>query len=60
VERTSVTLTDEGGRLYEPAMPLLEGLEQAAASVIEGRTTMRGRLQLNMHPFFSQFVQDRL
>jgi hypothetical protein len=41
-------------------MPLLEGLEQAAASVIEGRTTIRGRLRVNMHPFFSQFIQDRL
>jgi hypothetical protein len=54
-----VMLTDEGGG-FMSRMPLLEGLEQAAASVIEGRTTIRGRLRVNMHPFFSQFIQDRL
>lgn len=59
VERTtrSVTLTDEGRRLYEQVVPLLDGLEQAAASVIEGRTAVRGRLRVNMHPFFSQLIR---
>src|SRR5947208_5177302 len=62
VERTtrSVALTEEGRRLYEQILPLLEGLEDAAASILEGRTTVRGRLRVNVHPFFPQLIQGAL
>lgn len=33
----SVTLTDEGRRLYEQVVPLLAALDEAASSVTEGR-----------------------
>lgn len=58
LERTtrSLKLTDEGQRLYKQVLPLLEGLEQAAASVVDGAAAIRGRLRVNMHPFFAQFM----
>jgi DNA-binding transcriptional LysR family regulator len=52
----SVTLTDEGRRFYEQIMPLLAGLEEAASSVAEGRTAVRGRLRVTVDPFFSRLV----
>lgn len=52
----SVTLTDEGRRFYEQIMPLLAGLEDAASSVAQGMTTVRGRLRVNVDPFFSRSV----
>jgi DNA-binding transcriptional LysR family regulator len=42
----SVTLTDEGRRFYEQIVPLLGGLEEAAASAAYGATAVRGRLRL--------------
>jgi DNA-binding transcriptional LysR family regulator len=53
----SVTLTDEGRRLYEQIGPLLSGLEEAAASVTEGRKLVRGRLRVQMHPTFAHFLE---
>lgn len=50
----SVSLTDEGQRFYANVMPLLSGLEEAAATAAQGRTTVRGRLRVNMDPFFSR------
>src|ERR1700712_1304422 len=38
-----VTLTDEGRRFYEQIVPLLGGLEEAAASAAAGATAVRGR-----------------
>src|SRR5471032_2041342 len=52
----SVTLTDEGRRFYEQVVPLLGGLEEAAASAAQGATTVRGRLRVNVDPFFSRLV----
>jgi DNA-binding transcriptional LysR family regulator len=49
----SVNLTDEGRRFYAQVMPLLSGLEEAAAVAAQGRTAVRGRLRVNMDPFFS-------
>src|SRR5579864_479464 len=57
----SVTLTDEGRRFYEQILPLLSGLEEAAASAAEGRTAVRGRLRVNVDMFFSRiFLGPRL
>jgi DNA-binding transcriptional LysR family regulator len=52
----SVTLTDEGRRFYEQIVPLLGGLEEAAASAAQGATAVRGRLRVNVDPFFSRLV----
>ncbi|HEY1987446.1 MAG TPA: LysR family transcriptional regulator [Terracidiphilus sp.] len=58
-ERTtrSVSMTDEGRRLYEQIGPLLTGLEDAVASVVERRTLVRGRLRVQMHPSFAHFLE---
>jgi DNA-binding transcriptional LysR family regulator len=52
----SVTLTDEGRRLYQQVVPLLEGLEEAAAAAAGGASAVRGRLRVNVDPFFSKIV----
>ncbi|QNI31696.1 LysR family transcriptional regulator [Alloacidobacterium dinghuense] len=58
-ERTtrSVSMTDEGRRLYEQIGPLLTGLEEAVASVMEGRALVRGRLRVQMHRTFAHFLE---
>ncbi len=58
LERTtrSVSLTDEGRRFYEQVTPLLAGLEEAAASAAQGTTTIRGRLRVNIDPYFSRLI----
>jgi DNA-binding transcriptional LysR family regulator len=50
----SVSLTDEGQRFYADVMPLLSGLEEAAATAAQGRTAVRGRLRVNVDPLFSR------
>jgi DNA-binding transcriptional LysR family regulator len=52
----ALTLTDEGRRFYEQVAPLLAGLEEATSSAAEGQTTVRGRLRVNVDPFFSRLV----
>ncbi|SHM61854.1 LysR family transcriptional regulator [Rhizobacter sp. OV335] len=52
----SVALTDEGRRFYEQVMPLLTGLEEAAASAALGTTAVRGRLRVNLDPYFSRLI----
>jgi DNA-binding transcriptional LysR family regulator len=52
----ALTLTDEGRRFYEQVAPLLAGLEDATSSAAEGQTTVRGRLRVNVDPFFSRLV----
>jgi len=57
----SVKLTDEGRRFYEKIVPLLSGLEEAAASASQGASAVRGRLRVNIDPFFSRlFLGPRL
>jgi len=58
LERTtrSVRLTEEGRRFYEQVMPLLAGLEEATASAAQGTTTIRGRLRVNVDPYFSRLI----
>jgi DNA-binding transcriptional LysR family regulator len=57
-ERTTrrVSLTDEGRRFHEKILPLLEGLEEAAVSAAQGKTMVRGRLRVNIDPYFSQLI----
>lgn len=52
----SVSLTDDGRRFFEQVMPLLTGLEEAAATATQGGTAVRGRLRVNMDPFFSRLI----
>jgi DNA-binding transcriptional LysR family regulator len=51
-----VSLTDEGRRFYEQVTPLIAGLEEAAATASGGATAVRGRLRVNIDPFFSRLV----
>lgn len=52
----SIALTDEGHRFYQQIAPLLAGLEEAAASATEGKVSVRGRLRVNVHPYFSRLM----
>ena len=58
LERTTrtVALSEEGRRLYEQIVPLLAGLEEAAASVATSKDAVRGTLRVNMDPFISQLI----
>jgi DNA-binding transcriptional LysR family regulator len=58
LERTtrSMTLTDEGRRFYEEAGPHLDGIEQAAMTAAGAAGVVRGRLRVNVDPFFSRVV----
>lgn len=52
----SIRLTDEGRRFYAQVLPLLSGLEEAAANAAQGATSVRGRLRVHMDPLFSRLV----
>jgi len=52
----SVSLTDEGRQFYQQVMPLLLGLEEAAATATGGAAVVRGRLRVNVDPFFSRLI----
>jgi DNA-binding transcriptional LysR family regulator len=58
LERTTrtMTLTDEGRRFYEEVGPHLDGIEQAAMIASGAAGTVRGRLRVNVDPFFSRIV----
>jgi DNA-binding transcriptional LysR family regulator len=52
----SLTLTDEGRRFYEQVGPHLAGIEEAAVEASGSANTVRGRLRVNIDPFFSRIV----
>ncbi|MCI0993732.1 LysR family transcriptional regulator [Pseudomonas corrugata] len=52
----SVKLTDEGRRLYEEIAPLLASLEEAATLASGSATAVRGRLRVNVDPYFSRLI----
>lgn len=56
IERTtrSLTLTDEGRRLYEQVGPHLTGIAEAAAMASGATHAVQGRLRVNVDPFFSR------
>jgi DNA-binding transcriptional LysR family regulator len=58
LERTTRTmmLTDEGRRFYEEVGPHLDGIEQAAMTAAGAASAVRGRLRVNVDPFFSRVV----
>jgi DNA-binding transcriptional LysR family regulator len=52
----SVTLTDEGRRFYEEAKPHLNAIEDAAAVASGATSAVRGRLKVDIDPFFLPLV----
>ena len=52
----SQTLTDEGRRLFESVSPHMSGIESAAAVASGSANVVRGRLRVNVDPFFSRTV----
>ncbi len=57
----SLGLTDEGRRFYEQVAPLLAGIEEAALLASGSAGVVRGRLRVNIDPFFSRaFVAANL
>jgi DNA-binding transcriptional LysR family regulator len=55
----SLTLTDEGRRFYERVGPHLDGIEEAAIEASGSANVVRGRLRVNVDPFFSRIVLAR-
>lgn len=58
IERTtrSLRLTEEGARFHAEAAPLLTRLSDAALSLTDAGRAVRGRLRVEMDPFFSRHV----
>jgi DNA-binding transcriptional LysR family regulator len=52
----AVTLTDEGRRFHAQVIPLLAGLEEAAGEAAGAAATVRGRLRVNVDPWFARLV----
>ena len=52
----SLRLTEEGARFHAEAAPLLVRLSDAAMALTEARHAVRGRLRVEVDPFFSRQV----
>jgi DNA-binding transcriptional LysR family regulator len=52
----AVSLTDEGRRFHAQVAPLLAGLEEAASDVAQSAHAVRGRLKVNVDPWFARLV----
>jgi DNA-binding transcriptional LysR family regulator len=52
----AVTLTDEGRRFHAQVAPLLAGLEEAASDAAQSAHAVRGRLRVNVDPWFARLV----
>lgn len=52
----SLRLTDDGARFYEQVVPLLGGIEEAAAYAAGTTQAVRGRLRINVDPYFSRLI----
>ncbi|MBS2023300.1 MAG: LysR family transcriptional regulator, partial [Deltaproteobacteria bacterium] len=52
----AVSLTDEGRRLYESVAPLVSAIEEAMDSTARATGRVRGRLRVNVDPWFSRMV----
>lgn len=51
-----VSLTDDGIRFHAEIRPLMTALEEAAANASAGASAVRGRLRINVDPFFSRLI----
>ncbi|MFS8111284.1 LysR family transcriptional regulator [Rhizobium jaguaris] len=58
LDRTTraLRLTDDGARFYEQVVPLLSGIEEAATTVAGVAQSVRGRLRINVDPYFSRLL----
>lgn len=52
----SVMLTDEGRRFYEEISPLLTGIGNAVTFTAGASAAVRGKLRVNVDPFFSRHI----
>jgi DNA-binding transcriptional LysR family regulator len=52
----SLSLTDEGRRFYEQVGPHLAGIEEAAIEASGSTNKVRGRLRVNIDPYFSRVI----
>jgi DNA-binding transcriptional LysR family regulator len=52
----SLMLTDEGRRFYQQVGPHLTGIEEAAIEASGSTNRVRGRLRVNIDPYFSRIV----
>jgi DNA-binding transcriptional LysR family regulator len=52
----AVTLTDEGRRFHQSVVPLLAGFEEAATDAAGSAAQPRGRLRVNVDPWFARLV----
>ena len=52
----SMALTDEGRRFYEHVMPSLTDIEEAATEASGAPAVVRGRLRVDLDPFFSRLL----
>ena len=52
----AVTLTDEGRRFHQSVVPLLASIEDAATEAAGSAAVVRGRLRVNVDPFFARLV----
>jgi DNA-binding transcriptional LysR family regulator len=52
----SITLTDEGRRFYDGVKPHLAAIEEAAAFASGAASAVRGRLKVDIDPFFLPLV----
>jgi DNA-binding transcriptional LysR family regulator len=55
----SLSLTDDGRRFYEQVGPHLAGIEEATLEAAGSGGKVRGRLRVNIDPFFSRIVLSR-
>ena len=51
-----VSLTEEGRRFHTQVMPLLAGLDEAAAEAAGAAVVVRGRLRISVDPWFARTV----
>lgn len=51
-----VSLTDDGMRFHAQVRPWMAALEEAAANASGGASAVRGRLRINVDPFFSRLI----
>src|ERR1700721_1759681 len=58
LDRTTraVTLTDEGRRFYEEVKPHFDAIEDAAAIASGAASAVRGRLKVDIDPFFLSLI----
>lgn len=52
----SLKLTDAGARFYREVGPLLEGIDDAAGVASGSAAVVRGRLRVNVDPFFARLM----